>query len=415
MLATCALATPSIAWAETYGGRDVADLAHQSIDVMRAHHYALAAQMRIDEVTPYTAAVTYKHLGARLRFPDGSEGDGGLTRINAGAMFGGGRPRSGGGAFGGLSADYVVVNGAVPEHTEIGNGLVFAGAAFRGVQGSIGLRFGWSRNFTAGGEFPAGANPYVDRPGTPAAYASPQTFAPTSHIGVSGYVVSLQQAEGVTFGGLVDDVLKRSTDGTVTRSTALIAARLILEPERLVERLDLRRAFVPGLGVERIAPEVDYWGDRFQALRAAGSDPAAIARVPVPTQATYELPLQLSDIAGLGVRVKTVTQVAPTALFRQAEVGWSSVGEMHFAGLKTSVFRRADAYTGAVDLFAGVRVGKVFGLALSWSYNSPDAATSLAVPNAAIWGFQLVVGNPDLVAPVVPVLHREAPAKGRNE
>ena len=410
----CSLAAAAPARAvDTYSGQDVQTLARGTTDVMRAHQWLLQAQMERDEVPIFFDGI-YRGLRAQLQFQDGSSAPGLLTRAGLDNWGGSGNVKTGFGWFYGVQLDAVLADFDQGSDSHmVADGLTFLGAGYKGFEASAGLRFNWTKGFTANGSF-AGGTSVLTRPGTPSAYTA-DAAATSDRVALTGFTLSTYHVEGVTLGAAVDEALVQASDGTLSRASVLSAARALFQPAPLMRRLDLRdKLGIPGIGIDRLAGQIDYYGDRYVAVRdqlaaarsAASSAPSLIPSSTVPL---YEIPVSIDDLLSLGIRLKAVSQVSPTPVFRSAELGWMWSNDVFQAGGRGSVIRRGDAYGGAYDAFVG---GGLAGFMLvgSLSYNSPDASTSLPVPFARVVGLQLYFGPPEMARPIVPIVGARKPS-----
>jgi hypothetical protein len=398
---------PLSAAAETYTGAEFTTLARQSIDVMRMQHYRLQGQMAIDR-SQFFLESTGRFLKARIRLNDGKEMDAVLERLGGGYWWGDGHPRTGFAWFSAFQSDVAIATTAKKAaDAVIYDGLLFAGIAYQGLTVGAGVRGGFTSGMDADGAFTLHSNTdsaVSSRPGAPSNAILPtQARAPVDKFRFGGFVATIEHAEGVSLGAVLD----RSID-----TSPLTAARALFQPEPLMRRLHLRSFGVPGVGIDRIVPGVDYYNDAFEAARQA-----AAQGLPAPTpsaNATWEVPFVIDDLASIGLRVRTVTQVAPSTLFRLGEVGWSQSDQVLRAGGRMVGFRRGDKYVAAGEAFVGGRVWSMehgdSAITISYSYNVPDSVTFFPIPNAHVWGFQWTVGPEQFGRPLVPMLTRAAPA-----
>jgi hypothetical protein len=151
---------------------------------------------------------------------------------------------------------------------------------------------------------------------------------------------------------------------------------------------------------------------------AGEAAPAAPTRPEVPT---YEFELGGDDLLGIGLRVHSTTEISPKFRFARAEAGfYHDIGEGAGAitvAARSFVFNRGGHLEGSVDSFARIAilpvgeesVGFPIHAAISYSFNSPDAGTFLPVPNAHVFGYQLIIGLPDIARPLVPIIRPKEP------
>ncbi len=401
--------------AETYSGQDFRTLARSTVGVMRAHQWVLRAQMDRGQV-PFFANGIYRGMRAKLEMPNGATVPGLVTRAGAENWGGSGDVARDFGLFYGLQLDALL---AEPDRGSdqhmVADGLAFIGAGYHGFEASVGLRTTWTRGFTPSGNFGGGD---ATRAGTPPAYAF-DGGKTKDRFALTGVTISTYHKEGVTLGAALGQALVQSSDGAVSPETVLASARALFQPEALMKRLDLRKWLgIPGVGLERIAGQVDFYGDRYLAVRdraaAVARGAAAVPNViPAREAAIYEIPTSIDDLLSLGVHLGAVTQVAPTPLLRSGEIGWMWANDTLQLGARGAVVRRGAEYGGAYDAFAGVAL-QDFMLVGSLSYNSPDPSTSLPVPFARVIGLQLFWGPADMARPLVPMLGVRKPKLDRE-
>lgn len=411
--------TSRSARAETYYGPELSAMARQSIDVMKMHQHAMKAQLALDDA-PIFIEGTLRATAATFKFLDGRSLDAGIRRAGASMGFGSGKPRTETAWFFGVQIDSVEASSFPYFLKEIEGfetralqGALYAGFAFRGFQLSAGTVI----------EEPLSS---VDRQGFFTTSAGLPTFrsgAPVPGDGVepekpgprTSTFVTLTQAEGVSVGATIASIRE-----DVAATLAALRAEIV--PSLAMERLNLRdKIGVPGIGLNRYAAGIDYYGDRFADIRdmanraAAGFEPDGVSLI--TGSDTYEIPLILEDIAETGLSLRAITQVAPKPLFRSAEASWQYRAEKARLGAKASLFRRGDALTGNTDAYAAAcPYALLFSIPCegfmqlwltgSYSYNSPDSSTFLHIPNAHVLGLQVVWGPPEMARPLIPALVR---------
>lgn len=406
----CLLLLARPASAQTYYGPEVAALARQSVDVMKMHTYAMRAQLALDRAPMYLE-LTFRGTPARFRFDDGRTLKAGLSRLGFGAGLGVGQPRSGVAGFLGAQGDYAYVSEfpvlfSRPKEFRSGTQqlMLYGGFAVHGFQvsGGIVARTGFN-GLNRQGFFTAGNGAGV-RPGAPPdAIAGGASESREEQTSVAPFV-SFTQAEGVT-AGLSFARIKQEA------ATRLAALRTEVAPERLAKTLS--NAFIPGLGFDHFAQGIDYYGDTFAQMRsiaernAAGLPTVSADSIPVP--ATSLIPVGLYDIAQTGLSLRQVTQVSPNALFRQAGLSYVFRYEQMFrAAARADLFKRGDGFTGSFEAYGAFAPTDKFSawVTVSYSYNTPDAATFLPIPNAHVLGIQWVFGPPEMARPLVPLMIR---------
>lgn len=411
--------------AETYYGPELSAMARQSIDVMKMHQHAMKAQLALDDA-PIFLEGTLRATAATFKFLDGRSLDAGIRRAGASLGFGSGKPRTEWAWFFGVQIDSVESSSFpyfVKEidgfETRALQGALYAGFAFRGFQLSVGTVIEEPlSSVDQQGFFTTSAGPPSLRPGAP---RPADGVEPEALDARTSTFVTLTQAEGVSIGATI-----ASLHENVAATLAALRAEIV--PSLAMDRANLRdKIGVPGIGLNRYAKGIDYYGDRFADIRdmanraAAGLEPDDASSI--TGSDTYEIPLILEDIAETGVSLRAITQVAPKPLFRSAEASWQYRAEKARLGAKASLFRRGDALTGNTDAYAAAcPYALIFSIPCeglmqlwltgSYSYNSPDASTFLPIPNAHVLGFQLVWGPPEMARPLIPALVRGHDEKG---
>ncbi|HEY2409127.1 MAG TPA: hypothetical protein VGI10_24145 [Polyangiaceae bacterium] len=406
----------SRARAETYSGPEVVSLAHQTIDVMRIYQQTLNAQLNVDRVVPFYGDGIARETPARLQLADTRTVSGQLVRSSIALGGGSGQPKTGNAFLLSFVTDEAVAQSSSQQYqaTDL-NLFVSAGGAWHGLLATAGLKFdsGWSgldsqNRFSLSTTTAAGAPPQF-RPGTPPQFADLGTpSVAVRRKGAYSGVLTLEHREGFSLGTVLGEVDSVAPDGTITRKTALTTLRGLVKPEDLWKRLELSKYGVPLTGLDVIARDVDYYGDRYRATRQA-----LLAAAPVPQAPrlpTYEIPLGLDDIGELGLHVKAIGQVSPTPLFRGAEGGWAKTIGNFDGAARAFTFRRAASYTESVEIAARYLFGGWFGLGASYSYNTPDASTFFPIPNASVFGVQVSIGPAFMIRPIVPIAVKPEPA-----
>lgn len=430
------LFVPRLALAETYYGPELADLARQTVDVMRLHQHVMAQQLALDE-TPAYLELTLRSTPATFQFDDGAKMRAGISRVGLSMGAGFGNPTTGFAGFVGLQVDSVAstqfpnpfAGTTEGEGFDYGQGLLHAGLAAEGFQVTYGLMMSGDQ---ASGLSPQG---YFTRQGRSYRDGTPEDVRPTSELSYSHFI-TFTQAEGVSFGATLAEVASHaSAAARDPRGTVLAALRAEFAPARLMERLELReRLGIPGIGLDRYAAEIDYWGDRYHEVKRQaeeiangtrlgdGSDPADAPAAPNARSETWELPLFLDDIAGTGLRVRIVPQLRPTLKLRAFEGSYRYQTERLKVGARSFAFQRGKRITGSAEGYLAFqpeffKYMSLFGvpwMTVSYSYNTPDSATFLPIPNAHVAGVQWIYGRPEMGRPLVPLLAQHQRDEGEE-
>lgn len=404
-----ALVVPAPAHAETYTGADFTTLTRQSIDVVRMQHYRLQGQMQRDQSEFFYEATLRWMPGTRFQLYDGRVQEAPLERLGGGYWWGEGHPRTGTAFFSAFQMDAGIAAAGTQSDAVIFDGLLLTGAAYEGLSVAVGVRAGFTAGMTEDGQFTDGgeiAVPY--RPGAPGDAIPEGAGEKKDKLRFGGFVASVQHAEGISLGAVLDQA-------KVGSGEVIAAVLALVQPASLIERAGARDLGVPGLGLNRISSDIDYYGDQLEATRArvAQGLPAPPRKLSAPL---YEVPFVVDDLAAIGLRVRAVTQVSPDPLFRLAELGYAYRGDPLRLGGRAVGFRRGDAFVGSGEAFAGI--GKKasaeaggFSVTASYSYNVPDSVTFFAIPNASVYGFQITVGPEELARPIVPLVTRQRSAE----
>ena len=412
----------SVASAETYYGPEIVSLSRQTIDVLKLHQHVIGQQLLLDR-TPAFFELTLRSMPATLQYDDGARSKVGISRVGLSTGFGFGRPRTGFAGFAGIQVDMVATT-EFPnffmqrEGFEVGQGAVYGGLALFGFQATYGVMAETSgRGLNPQGYFTR--RRFEFRPGTPSEVV--EARANTGDTLSSFFTFS--HAEGLTVGATLAELGEEA-------KTQLAALRAQFSPVRLIDRLKLREKLgVPGIGFERYAAEVDYWGDRFQDVRRQAEALAnGIANAnPNPTttsrEETWEIPIFLDDIAGTGVRARVIPQVKPEVKLRAVEVSYFVSGDGFKVGARTFGFQRGSSFTGSGEAYVAMQPAffdnfSIFGvpwMTLSYSYNTPESATFLPIPNAHVIGAQWLYGLPEIGRPLIPLVARHKESHGQDE
>lgn len=373
-------------------------------------HYRLQGQMERDQ-TEFAYEGVLRTMSARFQLNDGRVVTGQLERIGGGYWWGHGHPRTGVAFFSAAQMDVGIAETGKVADAIVFDGLLLTGVAYEGLSAAVGLRGGFISGMTADGQFTSGdAGAISYRPGAPGNAIPQPSGGKVEKLRFGGVVTAVEHAEGVSLGAVLD----RASAG----SSGFLAAMLALvQPAALMERAGARDFGVPGLGLNRISEEIDYYGDTLSATRdrVAQGLPAPPRRLSAPI---YEIPAVVDDLATLGIRLRAVTQVSPEPLFRLAEVGYAYRGDPLRVGGRAVGFRRGDSYVASGEGFAGFGTTATedspgFSVTASYSYNVPDSVTFYAIPNASVFGLQFTAGPEELARPIIPLVKR-AKNEGRD-
>lgn len=416
--------------AETYYGPEIATLARQTIDVMKLHQHVIQQQLALDE-TPAFFELSIRSMPATFQFDDGAKMRAGLSRAGLSMGIGFGKPTTGFAGFIGFQVDAMAttqfpnpfVATTEGEGFDYGQSLVYAGLAAHGFQFTYGLLISGDQ---ASGLSPQG---YFTRQNFGYRDGTPAEVYPTGDVTYSHFV-TFSQAEGLSLGATLAEIDGVSDVGDAQESAtrlALAAFRAEFAPAKWIERLDLReRLGVPGIGLNRYAARIDYWGDRYHEVRRqaesfvneirAGKEMVdAVTKAPAGEESgkeTWEIPVFLEDIVGTGVTARIIPQVLPTVKLRALEASYRYQVERLKVGARTFAFQRGKALTGSAEAYVAFQpeffkylsILGVPWMTFSYSYNTPDAATFLPIPNAHVLGVQWIYGRPEMGRPLVPLV-----------
>lgn len=424
LLGFALLAIPRAALAETYYGPEIAGLARQTVDVMKLHQHVIQQQLALDE-TPAFFELTIRSMPATFQFDDGAKMKAGLSRLGLSTGAGFGKPSTGFAGFIGLQVDAVAstqfpnpfVGTTEGEGFDYGQGLIYVGLAAHGFQATYGLMMSGDQ---AGGLNPQG---YFTRHNSGYRDGTPTDVYPTSELSYSHFI-TFTQAEGFSLGATLAEATSHAdVDSLENDVTEYFLAALHAEfaPAKLMERLELReRLGIPGIGLDRYAAQIDYWGDHYHEMRSRAESIANMGQLAGSAKQsavdigneTWEIPIFLDDIAGTGLRARIIPQVRPTVKLRAVEGSYRYQADRLKVGARSFAFQRGKKLTGSAEgylafqpeFFKYMSVLGVPWMTVSYSYNTPDAATFLPIPNAHVVGMQWIYGRPEMGRPLVPLL-----------
>lgn len=434
-LAALLLAPPAPAQVRFYGP-DVFEGLKESVDVVDAHLRFLQAQDARGQALNYLNWTSRWAVGRQV-LADGQTVAGNLSRtqFNLGGGFG---ELSRYSIFGGVNLDLTGFTG--PAWTPIdnvanlagGQSYLFIGGAIYDVQ----ITYASKQNFVDASALnldpwgnyrpvePNGGPAY--RPGTPWAISSPVAEEAwlvqvlTLYENRTGAFLSLSWGDVPVTGTRVDELgrLQGYYGGNETR---LVDVRAHLQPLRLLTRSWLETIGVPSIGVRRIDAQVAKVFDDIEGKRGSANEARNQAAQAEPVEeepsAPYEIDLGSDDVLGGGLRWRVVQRVRPEVVLRRAEVGYVEDHQLGDSvlrvGLQALLHRQGEGYEMAAEGFGlwsptarseGPSLLGPFSFGLSYSYNSPDTATFLPIPDAHVFGFQVLLGAPEAARPLVPLV-----------
>lgn len=419
-VAATVLALPSEATAEPiFTGRGVSDSAQRSIDLVEDHLVFLQHQALRDSTLMYVDG-TARWAPGRALLNDGQTVPANLSRTGLGFGGGFGRP-SRVALFAGVTWDIIALSG--PAFSGIrgfgapaaGQALLFLGGAVYGVQVSYAARY----SGMGGGDFgrdPAGnfqsrsaQEEGVDfRPGTPSEVRNEDAGGNREFDVLTVYDDHLGVFAAATW--------TNEWQYTGEPRRKLSEVRAHLQPLRLWARDFVETFGLPAAGVTRLDPLRDYYqeGDVYQEVASLEERAAEPEDEPA---AEYEVDFGSDDVLAGGLRWRARGQVAPSVRFRRAEVGLVrevGLGKQALrVGARAHAVYRGDTIEPAGDAFVQLSSAStemsVLGaqrasFALSYSYDSPDTTTFLPIPNAHVFGVQVLIGDPEASKPLIPLV-----------
>lgn len=402
---------------------------NNEINALTLHHLFIQSMFALDS-TPLTVAAGVRAAPASYSRIDGKNTDAGLGKVLYAFSLGAGRPATGVAVFGGVNVSQVRPSG-FPNVTALSgdegslirahsNGIVaFAGMAFYGWALELALfrkELGYDADdrgrFQPGGCDSQSGCSFTREPREGAPVAGP----PRSYrFNDTSFMLHFEQKSGYSASLLLDNVRSINSAGDLVARRTISAFKALAQPEALAHNL----LGAVGVGLNRYAAGVDYYGDRVEEVRAdaANNDvPRAAGK-----QAMFEVPIISQGIAGTPFDARVVMQVYPRPIARLLEVGYSTSTTLWEelvpqAGVQAKLFYRGDGYVPSADAFLGIfwlysrraadpeAENKGLGIYASYSYNSPDSLTFLPVPDAHVLGIQVAYGNPMALPPPVPNL-----------
>lgn len=341
----------------------------EALDVLPWHQYVLRTQQMIDKPGTFVE-LAFHGAPARYALPNGVERNGSLVRMGIGMGLGVGKPRSGVAAFGGLLVDYGMAQGSSPISSDETLGMAVDGVMYGGLAVK-----GWTATVAGLARQPFAFSEAVGGPTEGQDVAIPVAF-------------TLYNQEGAALGAI------KSTDAT--GRAVLANLRGDFRPELLLERTDLRKYGVFGVGLSRFAENLDLYQEH-----------APGASIP----ATYELPLAADDLVETGLRVAVVPQVAPSPTVRRAQLGYVFASDKLVLGTQAGVLNRANKVSPSIQAYTAFRPEwfKYFSpwgsprITVSYAYNVPDPVAFFQVDGAHVIGVQYIYGREEFARPLLPI------------
>lgn len=341
----------------------------EALDVLPWHQYVLRTQQMTDKPGTFVE-LAFHGAPARYELPNGVERNGSLVRFGIGMGLGVGKPRTGFAAFGGLLIDYGMAQGSSPISSEetLGaavDGIFYGGMAFKG----------WTATVSGLARQPFTFAPEVGGPTESQDIDVPVAF-------------TFYNQEGVALGAI------KSTDAS--GRAVLANLRGEFRPELLLERMDLRKYGVFGLGLSRFAENLDIYQEHPPGER-------------IP--ATYELPLAADDLVETGLRATLTPEIAPSPTVRRAQLGYVFASDKLVLGTQGGLLNRANKLSPSIQAYTAFRPDwfKYFSpwgsprITVSYAYNVPDPVSFFQVDGAHVIGVQYIYGREEFARPLLPI------------
>jgi hypothetical protein len=395
------VSSPTTASAEQFSGPDLAILQRSSVDVMRAHLLVLDAQLESPDAAKYFY-IGGKFTSATFLFDNKQVYTGKLARGSMGGGYDWESPSSDLVLFGGLQGDVLLIGDSKFDSIGVDPTVPGSGAKASGLEEVLYGGAQYHGSSLSGGLLISQPLTGLDAQGQLAAPLAQQTVV-KPRLAFSGEA-TYREIHGVGLGATFAQFENAIKSGpTAARESVISAVRAELSPMKLAQSLEeAGRAYgFPQLGFDRIAQQVDYYGE--QALAAKNALSRGLAQPASLTGALYEVPLSVDGIAGTGAFAKVVTQVSPSVLVRSGQAGYTfsltnGEGKRLFeGGARIGAMQRSGTPYASVEAY--VTFFEVFSL--SYDYNDVDSATFFPVPGQSVFGIQIAIaGAPGGIRPL---------------
>lgn len=395
LAALATVAAVSEARAQTYTGTQVKLAVDPSIDILRDHVAFQAQQDRYDAMLGYLS-MTDRFSPLRYASDDGTR----TRRVahRAATMIGAGYGSpSEWGFYAGAWTDWIRIG---PQPKSAIQGLAFLGVGVLGFQATYayflkdrldGLdpygNFGDSKGGVPYYSYVPGGGIYEDR------------------VGGSKDAISIYHTSGASL------VVVRDTPSTGSTKVSEVRAQLQPLKEWLGPRLGL-----PMAAVQKLREGANAVTD------PKGAAESVISPSTATTSSPWEVEVGGDDLFDEGIRLHAVARVAPTVSFARAEVGaYRDFGDLT-AAARSFVFLRDGAPRASLDAFVLYAInppgekelGFPVSVGASYSFDSPDSTTFVPLPQAHVFGVQLLLGAPEIAKSVVPIVRPKGEAKNRR-
>ena len=368
--------------AQTYSGQQVKPAVDASLDILKDQVNFLGTQDRYDAVLGYVSG-TYKlspmHFASSSGTRSGAMGSRVETMVGAGWGT-----TSGYGVFGGAWTDIIQMG---PAKEQAIQGIAFIGASAWGFQVAYDYFLKDDFAVDAFGNFGgAGGNDsysYVPGGVNKGSRGAKDAFVAYHSTGASLLIVRDRLASG---------------------DSGVAEVRVQFQP--LVQWLDARFG-LPIVALQKLAGykangDTTNGAQLFQQDADGGASP-------------WEIEFGSDNLLASGIRAHAIIRVAPTVNFRRAELAkYHDFGNLTVAARAFAFERGGDMHAGfdsfllySISKPGAARkepVGWPFAIAASYSFNSPDPSTFVPLPDAHVFGLQLVLGVPETAKPLVPII-----------
>lgn len=378
-----------------FEGPEVVDAVSGSVEVNDSLLQVLQAQARYDRHLSHLS-LTSRWAPGKFELADGRLVAGNLHRTLVGGGVGLGHP-SKGGVHAGLAMDVVGETGAKALRYMGYQEILYFGFGVKNVQVTLNARVDFL------GDGSGGLDPWRQFQSEDTAVV-PERPPPVDW--------STRTTHGQTFS--VYHGPSGAWSYVTWQGTELYDLRLQLQP--LVHLLP--DAFgLPAVGVRWLQDQAQELVPAAATGTATGTTDAFAALQPEEPTRRLRTDLGTDDALHVGMRTRVIVEWVPVPAFRYAELGLvRSLGELEDLplgfGLRAAVGVPEDRARVAVESFGMLGLGEserwssgsVGHVALSYSYNVPDGTTYLPIPDAHVFGVQLVLGPPETSKPIVPLV-----------
>ncbi len=377
------------AHATVFEGAEVVKAVSGSVEVNESLEQVLQAQTRYDRHLSYFGT-TIRWAPGKFELSDGQQVAGNLARYLVGAGVGVGRPSKVGAHFG-LAMDGIGETGAPGFGYGGYQEILYFGMGVKGFQVTLNGRV----DFLGGGV--NNLDPWLQFQSKEAdqSLVYPQPVPFDKSLGnTHGTTWSLYHGQTGAYGYI-----------TYSGST-IYDLRAHFQP--------LAQLLPPLFGLP--AAGLRWIDDRaLEAFPQApeGTTPTGFEALQ-PPEKRFQSDLGTDDALNIGMRTRVVVEWSPVPVFRYAEIGMvKAIGELEAPigfGFRGAVAVPEDRPRVAFESFGMLGMGETDGgapighVAASYSYSVPDGTTYIPIPDAHVFGVQLVFGAAETSKPIVPLV-----------